>query len=65
MFFFTYLYMCFFFSIFIHMFLYVCNLYFCFTHDALMSFVLNVLERQVVKVYHVVNSFLAKLFKSL
>ena len=38
-FFLTYLYMCFFFSIFIHMFLYVCNSYFYFTHDALMSFV--------------------------
>ena len=33
--FFTYLYMCLFFSLFIHIFLYVCNLYFCFTHDAL------------------------------
>ena len=29
--FFTYLSMCCFFSLFIHMFLYVCNLYFCFT----------------------------------
>ena len=37
--FFTYLYMCCFFSLFIHMFVYVRNLYFCFTHDALMSFV--------------------------
>jgi len=37
--FFTYLYMFCFFSIFIHMFLYVRNLYFCLTHDALMSFV--------------------------
>ena len=37
--FFTYLYMCCFFSIFIRMFLYVRNPYFCFTHDALMSFV--------------------------
>ena len=35
MFFFTYLYMCCFFSFSIRMFLYVCNLYFCFTHDAL------------------------------
>ena len=48
-----------------HVFFYVCNLYFCFTHDALMSFVLNVSERQVVKVYHAVNSFLAKFFKRL
>ena len=31
--------MCCFFSLLIHMFLYVCNLYFCFTHDVLMSFV--------------------------
>ena len=38
MFFFTYLYMCCFFSLFIHMFLYVCNLYFCFTYDVWMSF---------------------------
>ena len=38
-FFLTYLYMCFFFSIFIHMFLYVRNSYFCFTDDALRSFV--------------------------
>ena len=30
---------CCFFSLFIHMFLYVCNPYFYFTHDALMSFV--------------------------
>ena len=30
-----------------------------------MSFVLNVSERQVVKVYHAVNSFLAKFFKRL
>ena len=37
--FFTYLYMCCFFSLFIHMFVYVRNLYFCFTHDALMSFI--------------------------
>ena len=37
--FFTYLYMCCFFSFFIHIFLHVCNLYFCFTHDALLSFV--------------------------
>ena len=37
--FFTYLYICCFFSIFIRMFLYVRNIYFCFTHDALMSFV--------------------------
>ena len=29
--------MCCSFSIFIYMFLYVCNFYFCFTHDALMS----------------------------
>ena len=39
MLFFTYLSMCCFFSLFIHMFLYICNLYFCFTHDALISFV--------------------------
>ena len=38
-FFFTYLYMCCLFSFFIHMFLYECNLYLCFTFDALMSFV--------------------------
>ena len=63
--FFTYLYMGCFFSIFICMFLYVRNLYFCFTHDVLMSFFLSVSERQVMKVYHVVNSFLAKFFKSL
>ena len=37
--FFTYLCKCGFFSLFIRMFLYICNLYFCFTHDALMSFV--------------------------
>ena len=37
--FFTYLYKCCFFSLFIHMFLYVRNLYLCFTYDALMSFV--------------------------
>ena len=37
--FFAYLSMCSFFSLFIHMFLNVQNLYFCFTHDALMSFV--------------------------
>ena len=37
--FFTYLYMCCFFSLLIHMFFYVQNLYFCSTHDALMSFV--------------------------
>ena len=37
--FFAYLFMCCFFSLFIHMFLNVQNLYFCFTHDALMSFV--------------------------
>ena len=29
----------------IRMFFYVCNLYFCFTHDALISFCLSVLER--------------------
>ena len=37
--FFTYLSMCCFFSLFIHMFLYVCNPYFCFTYDALISVV--------------------------
>ena len=63
--FFTYLYMCCFFSIFIHMFPYVRNLYFYFTYDALMNFCLSVSERQVVKVYHVMNSFLVKFFKSL
>ena len=63
--FFTYLYMCCFFSLFIHMLIYVCNLYFCFTQDALMSFVLSVSERQVVKVYHAINSLLTKFSKTL
>ena len=63
--FFSYLYMCCFFPIFIHMFRYVHNIYFCFTHDALMSFCLSVSERQVVKVYLTMNYLLTKFFKSL
>ena len=38
---FTYLSMCCFFSLFIHMFLYVCNLYFCFTLRCLDEFCLK------------------------
>ena len=37
--FFMYHFMCCFFSLFIYMFLYIRNLYFYFTHDALMNFV--------------------------
>ena len=40
-------------------------LIFCFTQDALMSFVLSVSKRQVVKVYQAMNSLFAKFFKSL
>ena len=65
MLFFTYLSMCCFFSLFIHMFLYVCNLYFYFTLRCLDEFCLSVSERQVVKVYHAMNSLLATVFKSL
>ena len=38
---FTYLSMCCFFSLFMHMFLYVCNLYFCFTLKCLDEFCLK------------------------
>ena len=65
MLFFTYLSMCCFFSLFIHMFLYVCNLYFYFTLRCLDEFCLSVSKRQVVKVYHAMNSLLATVFKSL
>ena len=41
MLFFTYLSMCCFFSLFIHMFLYVCNFYFCFTLRCLDKFCLK------------------------
>ena len=41
MFFFTYLSMCCFLSLFIHIFLYVCNLYFCFTLRCLDEFCLK------------------------
>ena len=41
MFFFTYLSMCYFFSLFIHMFFYVCNLYFCFALRCLDEFCLK------------------------
>ena len=47
MLFFTYLSMCFFFSLFIHMFLYVCNLYFYFTQRCLDEFFLKCFERIV------------------
>ena len=55
----------FFFSLFIHMFLYVCNLLFLFHTRCLDEFCLTVSERHVVKVYHAMNSLLAKFFKSL
>ena len=69
-FFFTYLYMCcccccsLSLSLFIHMFLYVCNLFLLHTW-CLDKFCLSFSERQVVKVYHAKNFFLAKFFKSL
>ena len=51
--FFTYLYMCYFFSIFIHMFLisYMQSIISVSHKDALMSFISSVVEIQVVKVY--------------
>ena len=51
-------------SLFIHMFLYVCNLFLLHTW-CLDKFCLSFSERQVVKVYHAKNFFLAKFFKSL
>ena len=45
MLFFTYLFMCCFFSIFIHMFLYVCNLYFCFILRCLDKFCLKCFKK--------------------
>ena len=62
---FTNLSMCCFFSIFIHMFLYVCNPSFLFHTRCLNEFCLSVSERQVVKVYHAMNSLLAKFIKIL
>ena len=45
MLFFTHLSMCCFFSLFIHIFLYVCNLYFCFTLKCLDNFCLKCFRR--------------------
>ena len=45
MLFLTYLFMCCFFSIFIHMFLYVCNLYFCFILRCLDKFYLKCFKK--------------------
>ena len=65
MLFFTYLSMYCLFSIFIHMFLCVCNLYFCFTLRCLDEFCLKCFKKTGVKIYHTMNSLLAKFFKSL
>ena len=60
--FFTYLYMCFFFSLYTHVSLCTQSL-FLFHTWCLDEFCLSVSERQVVKVYHAMNSFLAKFFQ--
>ena len=62
---FTNLSMCCFFSIFIHMFLYVPNPLFLFHTGCLDEFCLSVSERRVVKVYRAMNSLLAKFINSL
>ena len=64
--FFTYLYMCCFFSIFIHMFLYLYAIYyFCFTQRYLDEFCLKCFRNIGCQSILATNSLLAKFFKSL
>ena len=64
--FFTYLYMCCFFSLFIHMFLYLYAIYyFYFTQRCLDEFCLKYFRNTGCQSLLVINSLLAKFFKSL